>query len=89
MIREDKIQQTRFVVDPIDHVEVDIEVCRSCAEKPCLYVCPVGNYSLENEEISYVWQGCLECGACRIVCRLGAVKWKRPRGGFGVQYRFG
>ena len=52
MIREDKIQQTRFVVDPIDHIEVDAEVCRNCVEKPCLYVCPVGNYNLENGEIS-------------------------------------
>jgi ferredoxin like protein len=89
MIREDKIQQTRFVVDPVDHILVDTEVCRSCFDKPCVYVCPVQNYTLEGGEISYVWEGCLECGACRIVCECEAIEWIQPRGGYGVCYRFG
>jgi len=89
MISEDKIQQTRFVVDPIDHIKVNTEICKECLVKPCLYVCPVENYTLENGEISYMWEGCLECGACRIVCELDAIEWKQPRGGFGVCYRYG
>jgi ferredoxin like protein len=31
----------------------------------------------------------LECGTCQIACIYGSVKWKYPRNGFGVQYRFG
>ena len=42
-------------------------------------------------EISFDYAGCLECGTCRVVCPRSAeaLKWSYPRGGFGVQFRFG
>jgi phytoene dehydrogenase-like protein len=28
-------------------------------------------------------------GSCHVACPLGALQWSYPRGGFGVQYRYG
>jgi ferredoxin like protein len=48
MIIEDKLRQTRFSVDEAPHIRVNAEVCRDCDDKPCLYVCPVQNYTLKD-----------------------------------------
>ena len=89
MAIEDKLYQIRFIVDTIPHIKVDTRVCETCLKKPCLYACPVQNYKLEEGKLSFAWQGCVECGACRVVCRWGAVDWSYPRGGFGVCFRYG
>jgi ferredoxin like protein len=82
----------RFEVDEEQpHIVLDKEICRKCEEKPCLYVCPSVLYKLDNQgDISFDYAGCLECGTCRTVCRAkGIVKWKYPRGAFGVNFRCG
>ena len=89
MAIEDKLFKIRFVVDTIPHIKIDTEVCKTCAEKPCLYVCPVQNYKLEDGKLTFLWQGCVECGACRTACRRGAVEWNYPRGGYGIALRYG
>lgn len=89
MALEDKLYHTRFVVDVLPHIKVSNEICLDCLEKPCLYVCPSGNYKLEDNRLNFAWEGCLECGACRVVCGKGAVDWSYPRGGFGVSLRYG
>ena len=77
-------------VDSEKHISVNKEICRECAEKYCIYVCPANVYSLSKEgEIELDLDGCLECGTCRIACPGGAVSWNYPRAGFGVQLRFG
>ena len=43
----------------------------------------------ETGEMALEFGGCLECGTCMIACIDGALDWNYPRGGFGVQYRFG
>ncbi|MDY6911458.1 MAG: ferredoxin family protein, partial [Chloroflexota bacterium] len=40
-------------------------------------------------EFVFSYDGCLECGACRISCAKGAVDWNYPRGGFGVSFEYG
>ena len=89
MIIEDKLRQTRFSVDEAPHIRVNAEVCRDCDDKPCLYVCPVQNYTLKDGEVTFIWHSCVECGACRIACLKGAIDWSYPRGGFGVCLRYG
>ncbi|MEL7563309.1 MAG: ferredoxin family protein [Dehalobacterium sp.] len=82
----------RFNVDEeMPHIEIDKEICRKCSKKPCLYVCPAVLYKLDkNEDITFDYAGCLECGTCRIMCsKKGIVKWVYPRGTFGVSYRQG
>ena len=86
---EDKLSTTRFNVDAAPHIRVDTGLCENCTDRPCLYICPVQNYVLEDGRLVFSWQGCLECGACQIACRQGAIDWNYPRGGFGVSLRYG
>jgi ferredoxin like protein len=76
-----------------DFITVDTEICRTCETKPCLYVCPAKVYKLDEKgELIYNTEGCMELGACTIVCRhigKGAIKWSYPEGGKGITYRFG
>ncbi|KPJ68463.1 MAG: hypothetical protein AMJ43_00270 [Coxiella sp. DG_40] len=89
MAIEDKLLTTRLNVDAEPHIKVDTEICGNCPERPCLYVCPVQNYVLRDGKMVFSWQGCVECGACRIACPRQAITWEYPRGGFGVALRYG
>jgi ferredoxin like protein len=72
------------------HIEVNNEVCQAkCGDKFCLFVCPAGVYSEQDGKIVADWAGCLECGTCKAACPAEALKWVYPRGGFGVNYRYG
>lgn len=87
---EDKLYLVRFNVDEErPHIRLKQELCHDCSQKACLVTCPVENYKWEREELVFSWQGCLECGACRITCPRGAIEWGYPRGGFGVSFRYG
>jgi len=86
---EDKLFLDDFKVDKKAHLKIDTSLCRKCRDKPCLFVCPVGNYQRENGVVSLSWEGCLECGTCRLACPYGAIDWNYPQGGFGVKYRYG
>ncbi len=79
-----------FKIDEESHIEVDQERCqRECEVRYCLYICPAEVYSLGPQgEILIRYERCLECGTCIIACPE-ALHWNYPRGGFGVQYRFG
>jgi len=89
MVVEEKLTKTRFNVDIKPHIRINTEICEICQEHTCLYICPAQNYILGNNKIVFSWQGCLECGACRIACPRYAVDWSYPRGGFGVCLRYG
>ncbi len=66
------------------------QVCEgSCEGRPCTHFCPAAVYQWEGDHLSVSYNGCLECGACRIGCPFGNIEWSYPRGGFGVQYRYG
>jgi ferredoxin like protein len=73
------------------HILIDQAKCAMCRERYCLYVCPGGLYEFNQEtgELRVEHTGCLECGSCRVACPYGALDWRFPRGGFGVQYRYG
>jgi ferredoxin like protein len=80
-----------FKIDQESHIVIHQEICRKCKLKPCLRICPGGLYSMNKEtgELVVEYTGCLECGSCRVACTSGALTWSFPRGGFGVQYRYG
>ena len=90
---EDKVYQVRFNSDALPHIRVDVKACQACDGKPCLYVWPVQNFTLQDDgRVDFAWERCMECGACRLVCRAygkSAVDWSYPRGGFGVSFRYG
>ena len=73
------------------HIVLNKELCAKCETKPCLVVCPASLYTLDdNEQISFNYAGCLECGTCRTMCQdKGISLWQYPRGKCGVTYRKG
>jgi ferredoxin like protein len=86
---DDKLALNLFHIDKDPHITVDTEICRRCPHKLCTRICPVENYTLNGDNsIVFAWEGCLECGTCRIVCDQGAITWDYPKGGFGISYRF-
>jgi ferredoxin like protein len=87
---DEKLRVNAYLVHPRPHIQVDFNKCRKCPEKPCTKLCPAGCFRmLPDGSISFSHDACLECGTCRIVCRLGAVTWDYPEAGFGIWYRFG
>jgi ferredoxin like protein len=87
----DKLYRVRFNVDRGNsHIRIDKEACSRCDNRVCLYVCPAEVYAITEEgEITASYQGCLECGTCRIACAGGGIEWTYPKGGFGVCFRYG
>ena len=89
---EDKLFLNRFQVDDTSHLRiVDPKLClEECRDQPCLYLCPARVYTLEQDgRINTAYEGCLECGSCRIGCPELNIEWRFPRGGYGVRHKFG
>lgn len=92
---EDKLYLVNFKPDTMSHLGVkDQEKCRDCQikhDKPCIVGCPADcwEHNIEKNETLVAFEGCLECGTCRIICPYDNVEWHYPRGGFGVNYRYG
>ena len=87
---DQRLALVKFEVDKTPHITIDKEKCETCESKPCIPACPAGLYSLgEDGKLHFNYEGSLECGTCRIICPLGAIKWNYPRGGFGVWFQFG
>ena len=86
---EDKLALNKFDVDDEVHIRLKEDACRTCREFPCLYACPAGCFKQVEDHITFSYEGCLECGSCRIVCEQEAIEWMLPRGGFGICYQFG
>lgn len=89
---EDKLFLVTFTPDTESHLSVkDQAVCRRCTDKPCISGCPadVWEHNEAKDEVHAAFEGCLECGTCRIICPYANLEWRYPRGGFGVKYKFG
>jgi ferredoxin like protein len=83
-----KLAKNTFKENTEKHIIHKPEVCKACAAKVCLYVCPAHVYSLDKDgNIMLELDGCLECGTCRIAC--DKIEWNYPHGGSGVQFKFG
>lgn len=81
---------TSFTIDREPHIVVDTEKCVGCEARACTNCCPARCYtwSEEDRKMTFVHDGCLECGTCYVVCGKNAfTRWRYPRGGFGVAYR--
>ena len=88
---EDKLFLDRFKVDEESHLRIiDERKCiEDCRYQPCLYLCPANVYRLEQDRINVSYEGCLECGSCRIACPQLNIEWRFPRGGYGISHKFG
>ena len=89
---EDKLFLDRFQVDAESHLKIlNPGLCvHECQDQPCLTLCPARVYTLEESgEINVAYEGCLECGSCRIGCPQMNIQWSFPKGGYGVRHKFG
>ncbi len=87
--QDDVLQNNVWDVSDEPHIKIDSEKCKKCDRKPCLYLCPAGCYTLMEDKVVFSYEGCLECGTCRVVCPLEAIEWDYPVGGMGIRYRYG
>ena len=90
----DKLFTNKYVEDTgHSHISIqDQTVCADrCTGKYCNYFCPAGVYEWNEEQrVTLVSFGnCVECGACSIGCPYDNISCQTPRGGFGVQFKFG
>ncbi len=86
---EEKLAVNKFDVDREVHIQVREDVCKDCAEYYCVYVCPADCFKLVEDHVTYSYEGCLECGSCRVACHKEAIEWTLPRPGFGVCLEYG
>ncbi len=86
---ENLTQLTQFQIDEHSHIIVNKEICKTCDHRACVQACPANCYTFNEETklLSVVYETCLECGTCHIICDKGALDWSYPRGGYGVCYR--
>jgi ferredoxin like protein len=89
VIVEDLPQYTQFQPDDQPHIILNKELCVSCDHHACVHSCPAQcyTYNEDTNRIDVVYETCLECGTCYVICDRGAVDWSYPRGGYGVHYR--
>jgi ferredoxin like protein len=88
----ERLALTTYNTDKLSHIEVDNEKCATCLSKACLYVCPAKVYELKDGKIIFHYEACFETGACIVAChQMGnkGIKWKYPKGGYGVIFRLG
>ena len=89
---EEKLYVTKFKADDRSHLGVkDPSRCLECVHKQCTIACPTRCWARnEDGTVTVSYEGCVECGTCRIVCNeFRNVYWVYPRGGYGVIYRYG
>lgn len=89
MSLEDKLALNKYDIAEEVHSKVNEDICRTCTNRACLYVCPAECFKLVGGKVVHFYEGCLECGSCRLVCRKEAIDWTYPRGGFGIAYQYG
>lgn len=73
------------------HIHVDQEIARRTGTgKAIVAICPAKVYAEEADgTISVEYAACSECGACLAIAAPGALTWRYPRGGMGIQLRQG
>jgi ferredoxin like protein len=89
----ERLGANAFNSDKQPHLRIDEpDLCRGCATKPCIAVCPAQVYLWDGDRLRISWENCLELGACRIACHeIGnrALLWEYPRASRGVSFRYG
>ncbi|MBP2031727.1 ferredoxin like protein [Clostridium algifaecis] len=85
---DDNLYLNTYNADTLPHLTIkDQKICDNCKEKICTFICPARVYECKDGHVTVCYEGCLECGACRIICPYNNIDWNFPRGGFGIQFR--
>ncbi len=82
------------VDDENAHIKLDSEDVNAVDDgefAKLVRVCPAHCYKVDEDgNKTFDYNGCLECGTCRICCGDTIIaQWKMPEPTMGVQYRFG
>jgi ferredoxin like protein len=85
---DDALNADVWDVDAKPHIEIDAAKCATCKMRPCIAICPANAFVLLEGKVLHSYEGCLECGTCRVICPMAAIAWSYPLSGRGVQYRF-
>ena len=93
MTIEDKLFLVKFTTDE-GHPHIFVlndKVCLDCKDKPCTIVCPAQTYTWDevNKKIVVAWENCIECASAEHLCPYSNIRWFYPRGGYGIEYKFG
>jgi len=89
---EDKLYLNRYRTDERHpHLRIkDESICANkCKDRPCIAGCPADVYEWDGKRMDVKYEGCLECGTCRIICPFRNIDWEYPNGNYGVLYKFG
>ncbi|MBS3165001.1 4Fe-4S dicluster domain-containing protein [Candidatus Woesearchaeota archaeon] len=89
---EEKLGLVRFKHGKESHLSVIAEdVCVRCEGKWCTTICPahVYEWSPEQNKVIVNWENCLETGACITGCPYANIQFQYPKGGKGVEFRYG
>jgi ferredoxin like protein len=88
---DDKLGFVRFKVDENrPHIVLDETYGNEKEIRLLVSACPAGLYSYEDGKLSFNYEGCLECGTCRVLSDGKVIKsWSYPRGAKGVEYHQG
>ena len=86
---EDKLAVNKYDIDDEVHIRIEEEICEKCDTHACVSTCPADCFKTAEGHITFSFEGCLECGSCRIICEEGAIVWTLPRAGFGICYQYG
>ena len=82
----------KFVVDDEEaHIEIEKERCRACSSKPCCVACPPGFMPSRTGRSSSTMRGAWSAAPAGWYVPIPpiTIRWRYPRGGFGIQYRYG
>lgn len=82
---EDLLQRNVYDVDEEPHIVVLNS--EGLPKEALIRLCPAGCYTMVGGKLLFSYEGCLECGLCRVIGGSG-VKWDYPKSGRGIQYRF-
>ena len=91
MTIEDKLGLNRFSVDSTPHIEINENYTDQKLKERLVMACPAKLYSLRDDNtVDFNYEGCLECGTCRVLTGGRIVKsWDHPIGGMGVAFKKG
>ena len=87
----ERLARNRYTPDGQSHIQVDQDRARATGAAAVLVrVCPAHVYSeAPDGTLAVQHAACLECGACLAVAPPGVLRWRYPRGGYGIAYRLG
>ena len=89
---DDRLFTVAFKHDEESHLKIkDKKICLDCEGKWCTHICPAQVYRWDEElrEVIISWENCLEMAACISGCPFQNIEFRYPKGGKGVEFRFG